>query len=219
MKWLFLLLLLANGLFYGYTRLNAEPASLDPKQLEIQPDAVQIAAAVIPAPATSPDPPPSAPIEVAAACYRWTGLNAEAQKKATQILETLKLSFRNIEGDNGSPKRFWVYVPPRPKLDEAQRKAKELATLGVQDYFVVNDGGRWQNALSLGLFSSRESAERRLEELKQKGVRSAIIRERDDGVHAATLLLDAVPEAVQAQLEAGAAKLGKLEKLNRCTAR
>lgn len=79
--------------------------------------------------------------------------------------------------------KYWVYIPPRESLAVAQKKAAELKKLGVDDYFVINDGSKWQNAISLGLFSQKDGADRHLKSLQEQGVKSAILRQRDDGVH------------------------------------
>jgi cell division protein FtsN len=131
---------------------------------------------------------------------RWSGTGQEQSDSMRQRLKSLGLasSEANISG------KVWVYIPPQTDLELANRKAQQLSSQGVQDYYVINNGGRWQNAISLGVFSSREGAERRLNELKNQGVRSAVVRERDDSPsHTVFTLRKISPEQQQ-----------KLEKLN-----
>ena len=71
-------------------------------------------------------------------------------------------------------------MPPLENTEAAKQKAQQLADMGVTDYFIVNNGGRWQNSISLGIFSTREAGERHLADLKALGVKSAVVRDRDD---------------------------------------
>lgn len=61
------------------------------------------------------------------------------------------------------PSGFWVYLPAMQNA-EAQRIVVELATKGVEDYFL----GR-QNSISLGIFSDKRTAETRMQEITALG--------------------------------------------------
>ncbi|MBV1774478.1 SPOR domain-containing protein [Burkholderiaceae bacterium DAT-1] len=125
-------------------------------------------------------------------CVVWRGIDPEqlsiVKRKLASVPGKLDFDVHLPEG----PSRFWVYIPPRASLADAQRKAQEITERGMEDNFVVNDGGKWQNAISLGVFSSREAAERRLADLKQHNVQSAIIRAKDDSLRTATLTFKAM---------------------------
>ena len=54
----------------------------------------------------------------------------------------------------------------------------QLKELGVEEYFVVAEAGKWRNAISLGLFKTDEAAHKFLDSIKAKGVRSALAGER-----------------------------------------
>lgn len=54
----------------------------------------------------------------------------------------------------------WVYLPGPESVQDTQNLAEELAQAGVSDYAVVVDPQR-RNALSLGLYQTREAAEAR----------------------------------------------------------
>ncbi|WP_269533695.1 SPOR domain-containing protein [Chitinimonas sp. BJYL2] len=201
MKWLFLLLILANLLFFGYTRLVEPPPPVDWQSRLVKAEQVRI---VVPAPpkvATTPEltppgtedafpdtpVPDEIPVDAAAtppalACFDWRGVLPEDLPNVRKQLAALKLGgeIKVQAAEPDSPKRYWVFIPQRPNLADAQKKADELKALGVEDFFVVNDGSRWNHAISLGLFSSEEAAKRRLDVIRGKGVRSAIVRERGD---------------------------------------
>jgi hypothetical protein len=70
-----------------------------------------------------------------------------------------------------------------------ERKAAELRNLGVDEYFTILDPGRWRYAISLGVFRSEEGATRFLAQLRQMGVRSATVGEREQRVTQTAFLI------------------------------
>ncbi|KAF0812016.1 hypothetical protein IGB42_03558 [Andreprevotia sp. IGB-42] len=244
MKWLFCILVIANLLFFGYTRLvpQTPPPRVAPKEINasqvnvvngantseasaampehaaspaptVPPTSTEAAPEATPQPTTparptaapkpSPAPSPSpAPVTQAQAagnlCLRWTGITGDQASLARDKLRQLGLTGQeNTAAQNA---KFWVYVPPLADIETAKKKAQQFSELGVDDYFVVNNGSKWQNAISLGIFSTQEAGERRLEELRNKGVKSAIVRERDDGVRHTSFLIRKASEEQQAKL-------------------
>ncbi len=73
---------------------------------------------------------------------------------------------------------YWVYIPPLANKKEVDTKVAELKKLQVQEYFVIQESGPNNHAISLGLFSSRDAADNYLEALRGKKVRSARITEK-----------------------------------------
>ncbi len=67
-----------------------------------------------------------------------------------------------------TPKSYWVYIPPRSSTEEARAMLRRLAADGVQDYVRIMRGPM-RNAVSLGIFSKRESADRRMADLRRRG--------------------------------------------------
>jgi hypothetical protein len=55
----------------------------------------------------------------------------------------------------------------------------ELKRLGVDEYFVMPDDPKLRNAISLGVFKTEEAAKARLDALRAKGVRSAVVGARE----------------------------------------
>jgi hypothetical protein len=217
MKWFCALLLAANLIFWGYPtqpaespRLGAEINADKVKLITSLPlitvqrpasNASSVASAI--APQATPAPAPITPtpkVEAVAVCIRWSGIGQEQINTMRTRLNALGLTAT----ETGVSGKVWVYIPPQTDMELANRKAQQLSDQGVQDYYVINNGGRWQNAISLGIFSSREGADRRLNELKNQGVKSAVIRERDDSPTHATFDLRRVSRDQQ----------GKLEKIN-----
>ena len=71
-----------------------------------------------------------------------------------------------------------MHVPPLGSKEAAERKAAEIRKLGVDDLFIVQDPGPAQFAISLGLYRNETQANRLLESLREKGVRSAQVAGR-----------------------------------------
>ncbi len=111
-------------------------------------------------------------------CAEWGEFSGSDLARAQQSLATLKLAEglaqRSVERNHG----YWVYIPPLKKRSQVERKIAQLKERGVEDYFVVQEEGRWQNAISLGVFKSEEAAQKFLASLQAKGVRTAKIGER-----------------------------------------
>lgn len=92
------------------------------------------------------------------------GTRARAQRMAGALVDLHiepELRTARIEQPSG----YWVYLPSMAGSD-AKHIVDELSTRGVKDYFL----GR-QNFISLGVFSDKNSAERRLREISDLGYR------------------------------------------------
>ena len=60
-----------------------------------------------------------------------------------------------------------VYLPPLPSLDRARLRVRELEALGVDS--LVMDGSGLEGAISIGLFTARDRAEARRDEVSGLG--------------------------------------------------
>lgn len=74
-------------------------------------------------------------------------------------------------GDVREPAGYWVYLPAMPAA-EARRIVSDLDAHGMKDYFIGK-----KNHISLGIFSRREKAKVRLEQVKELGY-DAILDQR-----------------------------------------
>ena len=126
-----------------------------------------------------------------ALCMEWGEFSGADLARATAALSTLqlgdKLSQRQVEYAIG----YWVYIPPQKNKAAVSQKIAQLKARGVDEYFVVPDAGPWLNAISLGVFKTREAAQHFLDELRDsKGVRSAQIGERASKLKATLFVLN-----------------------------
>ena len=179
MKALVFLLVLVNLLFYAFTEgVFGRPGNPDAGRVDQQlvPERVRIVA-------RGDQPPPkrgngadAAPEEL---CLAWDRLPAEdADRLASTLAERfagVRVERRAVASEGSG---WWVFVPALPSKAEADKKGGELKELGVKDYFVVQDAGPNQFAISLGVFSGEKGAQDRLAELKVKGVKSAKVAPR-----------------------------------------
>ena len=187
MRALFLLLVLANLLFFAYSHVVREgTAGSSIQQLQIAPESIKLLKA---AGQASPDQPkpagkaiPPAPRVVSApgACLEWGEFAGPGVARAETALAQLQLGAGQVDRLVMDAVGYWVYIPPLKNKADADRKVAELKGLGVTEFFLVQDAGQWRNAISLGIFRSEESAQAFLGKLKEQGVRSAIAARREN---------------------------------------
>ncbi|HTP62521.1 MAG TPA: SPOR domain-containing protein [Burkholderiales bacterium] len=115
-------------------------------------------------------------------CIEWGGFALSEAPKAEQALAPLALGARLSQRRSEETAGWWVYIPPQGNRPAAIKKTAELKALGIDDYFVLQDEGKMRWAVSLGVFSSEDAAKSRLDALRAKGVRSALMGERETQV-------------------------------------
>lgn len=205
MKWILALLLVVNVAFFAVMRLASdhgadarhehEPVKAEKIKLLAEPvkksDATEKTEEAMGA--AKPD-----------ACLEWGAFSGNEAKRAAQALDKLQLGSKPIQHKADKAKGFWVYIPPRKTLLDAQNKMTELKGLGIQDSFIILDGLKWKNAISLGIFPSAELATKHLEQLRAKGVKSAVSGPRSQEA-------DAVVFQIRDASESAVAKLAKLK--------
>ncbi len=69
--------------------------------------------------------------------------------------------------------RYWVYLEPQ-NASAAKAQLEDLKNKGVSDYYMVSKGDM-KNAISLGLFSTQNSVNRRLAELEKEGYNPVVV--------------------------------------------
>jgi hypothetical protein len=190
---LFLLLVLANLVFLAWAYVAREGAGGgNPNaRLEIAPESIKLlkaAGQVVPDKTDKPKPsgkaiPPAAPRLAAAApaaCMEWGLFAGPGVAKAEAALARLELPPERIERTVADAGGYWVYMPPQKTRAEADRKLGELKTLGVTEFYLVQEPVKWRNAISLGIFRTEEAAQGFLAKLKERGVRTAVAARREN---------------------------------------
>lgn len=221
MRALFLILLLANVVFFAWARLiagggsGADPAPLarqiDPgKLLVVSPEELarlstpKPAAVVAAAPAPAA-PAPTAPTPAPLKCLEWGSFAAADVARAQEALEPLALGDRVTQRKSEETTSWWVFIPPQARAPNprqaALRKAGELKDLGVKDYYVVQEDGPNRWAVSLGVFRSEDAAQARLTSLHAQGVRSARVGPRESRSPKVWLQVKGVDSALENRLQ------------------
>jgi len=135
-------------------------------------------------------------------CLEWGDFSGPDLTRAAAALSVMqlgdKLSKRQVERDIG----YWVYIPPMKNKAAANRKVTELKALGIQEYFIIQSAGSWRNAISLGVFKTREAAQNFLDYLHTKGVRTAKVGERASKLKATIFRLNRIDAATETKLTA-----------------
>jgi len=154
---------------------------------------------VPPAPAAAPASPPAPPEPLA--CVEWGAFSEAdliiARKWANDHLPAAKQGTRREPGKQG----WMVIVPPLPSASAAQAAAAQLGKNGVKDYFVIQEGGPLQHAISLGVFSTEAAAKKQATILQGQGVRNAKVVARGAQGGKSWLRLDGVAAAGRRAIE------------------
>lgn len=166
--------------------LDMQPASAPAAAPASAPPGVALTLSPLPpAIAAVPAAPVSAPVAASAAaapketkCAEWGEFSGKDLARARQALAAMKLGDRLSQRSEEQNHGYWVYIPPVKKRAEVERKIAQLKEHGVKDYFVVQEKGAWLNAISLGVFKTREAAQKYLATLRSNGVHSAKLGER-----------------------------------------
>ena len=204
MRWIFALLLIANIAFFAVMQLPqgnsgndsmASHTSFHAEKIRLLPE-TELTPAQLPAQAEAPPQ----------ICLEWGIFSKPELARAQDALKPLQLGEHAVSLRNAPEKtsKYWVYIPPLKSRPEAQKKQAELKGLGIEDSLVLQDNNKWRNAISLGVFSTQEAADKYLAELRTKNnVKSAKSgpRTMDDG-HSSLLIT-----ASGADFEAGLVKL------------
>ena len=196
MRWVFLLLLAVNVGFGVFVYLRDKAPNPDAQLIALQmnADKVQI---VPPRPAPAPAPVPAS---VRATCVEWGSFGAGDLTRGQDALDRLALGARARRVEVRVTAGYWVFIPPMRSQAAMERKAAELRNLGVDEYFPILEPGRWRYAISLGVFRSEEGATRFLAQLRQMGVRSATVGEREQRVTQTAFLISEPTEEESAKL-------------------
>ena len=151
-----------------------------------------------------PEPPPPASPPISLKCLEWGSFTLTDVSRAEKSLEPLSLGTRLAQRRTEETAGWWVFIPPQKVANQRQaalRKAAELRSLGVEDYFIVQEEGQHRWALSLGVFRTEDAAQARLAALRSQGVRTAVVGARETVVPKVWLQVKGVDAALEAKLK------------------
>ena len=212
MRIVFFLLLLANLGYFAWNNFGpgAAPDDQQLTEQELNPQAIrllssqQVAALAAERPKQAPErpKPPPAPRPATTACLEFGAFNLADVPRAEQALEPLALGTRLGQRRTDEVASYWVFIPPQPTRQGANRKYAELKKLGVEDFFIVQEDPKFRFAISLGVFKTEEAAKARLGELRARGVRTARVGPKETPVQRVYFVIREVPDSLVAKLAA-----------------
>lgn len=87
---------------------------------------------------------------------------------AQELLKDENIETKSIRLRDTGLSGFWVILPASESRKEANKHIKKLKKLKIKDYFLVATGP-YENAVSLGVFSQKKLARRRVDEMIRLG--------------------------------------------------
>jgi hypothetical protein len=193
----FWLLLVLNAALFAFLlwggALTQESANLQPplnpekiKLLGFSPPAPPSAVAAASAPASHAQasaPAASAPASLvqaqpSATCLEWGEFSGADLARADASLAGLNLGPGLIRREVEHSIGYWVYIPPLKNHAAVNEKIARLKKLGIKEFFVVQEKGKWLDAISLNVFKTEDQAKKFLDHLRSVGVKEAVMGER-----------------------------------------
>ena len=95
-----------------------------------------------------------------------------------------------------------MYIPPLKNNAGGQRENHRTQEVRGQGIFCGANPGNWQNAISLGVFKTREAAQNYLHVLNTKGVHTARVGERASKIKTTIFILNKVDASAEEKLTA-----------------
>lgn len=128
---------------------------------------------------------------------------AEALIAAVDGFRSLEVAVEEVERER-TPLN-WVLIPPQPS-ERALRQFRAIQRQGIDSYLVTE--GEYRNAISLGLFESREAAISVLEEKKRQNL-NAVLAKYDRNQISYALDFSAEPDLAENLVQAVTSEYGK----------
>ena len=169
MRWVALLLLLANAALAGWMALGQPGRSAPSRQAPPEIGHLSLLR-------ESPDAGFGAGV-----CYTIGPFDdADRADAAHRRLAELGLDPAQRTTEDRDVYGYQVLLPPYPSRAEAVAATRELAEKGVEDYFVINSEPGLENAVSVGLFEQKRYAVRHADYLNDLGFDAELrLRTRD----------------------------------------
>ncbi len=116
-------------------------------------------------------------VPVQESCLVWGNFYEEQIKYAGTVLSELFPDLFYSQEESGDTIMYWLHIPQLPNKEAANREINKLRNHGIVS-FRVKDDGKWENAISLGMFYDQKDALKQFKEIEKKGITNAKIEER-----------------------------------------
>lgn len=196
------ILLLLNALLLAYFNLGRPQPAVQAAHAPLQPEKIKLLTpeqiARLP---KKPAPEPASPTAaVQYGCYEWGSFSTANLPRARAALAQFSLDPTVKQQTSKEATRYWVYIPRHASLQAAQVTLDELHNLGIQESFIVLEP-QWRYAVSLGVFKDEQLATKLLEEVRRRGVTSAVKGVRNQEKGQASLLMNNMSSDIAAEIE------------------
>ncbi|MBI3772006.1 MAG: hypothetical protein HY272_04845 [Gammaproteobacteria bacterium] len=158
------------------------PATEPAKVAEVPPLVPQVRAPesvtkVEPKPEIKPvvTPPPPPPVRSKPkACYAVGPFYLVGDVgRAAAVFEKEGVSAQQRAAAERKQAGFWVYIPPRPTLQEAREVLRTLKEKDIYDALIIAEGEK-QNSISVGVYHVEPQAKQRQDEIKVLGYKAVV---------------------------------------------
>lgn len=162
MKTLFFLLLFINVAFAFYIQSPKPFSGSDDVQPlpELQPEKIKS-------------------LSASTTCLEWGPFIETDLEHVEAAIARQQLDDKVNRQPAGKTPAYWIHIPPLRSKYHAEKKMRELGRLKITNFTHVQDGSKWNNAISMGFFHNIGEAQNMMASLRSKGVRSAIIGARN----------------------------------------
>lgn len=173
LRWAFVLLVLANLLYAGWSwqqqRAESQVEALQEQAVVpslVMVDEMAAPPEAVPAVSDKPDvddePVRAQPDEIAQQCW-FVGEYADKARadRAVSVIQSMQLEARLSARDVPEEPDYWVHVGPFDSRDRAVTVLQQLRGRNIDSFLI--DEGELKNAISLGFFSQKRSAQRLLD--------------------------------------------------------
>jgi hypothetical protein len=183
---IFWILLIANGALFAFHQgyFDSSHEKKEPQRLLAQFNADKLK--LLPASAANAAPPEAPPVLPAPAvepqktvsCLEIGNFSSSDAKRFEERLVPLSLEQKPPRLKVEEVASHMVYIPPLGSKEAAEKKVAELRKLGVENFFIMQDGSGYRWGISLGVFKTAQAAKNQLADLNKLGVRGARIGTR-----------------------------------------
>ncbi len=110
-------------------------------------------------------------------CLEWGNFDEEQILSGEAVISEIVPEQSYSLAETGDTTMYWLYIPPSPSKEAANRIINQLRNLGIVSFRVKKDG-KWKNAISLSMFHDKEDALKQLKEIEKKGITNVTIEDR-----------------------------------------
>lgn len=111
-------------------------------------------------------------------CLEWGDFDEqqlhEAETLISEIVPDQSYSLEKV----GNTLKYWLYIPPLPNKEIANRTINKLRNLGIVSFRIKDEDSHQKNAISLGMFTEKNDALAQLKDIEKKGITNLVIEDR-----------------------------------------